>query len=148
MQGAIAKRIDELVEYGWEPITTTETTASLAGRLGDWLGTRATFLLAVVWWSVANVLHGFATGWRSLAFYRTLLGIGEAGNFPTAGKVVAEWFPPEERTLATGIFNLGAGLGAMLAPPLVTVLLLTWSWRAAFVVTGALGRANATTKSL
>jgi MFS transporter, ACS family, aldohexuronate transporter len=114
-------------------------TMPLAGRLGDWLGTRATFLLAVVWWSAANVLHGFATGWRSLAFYRALLGIGEAGNFPTAGKVVAEWFPPEERTLATGIFNLGAGLGAMLAPPLVTVLLLTWSWRAAFAVTGALG---------
>jgi MFS transporter, ACS family, hexuronate transporter len=114
-------------------------TMPLAGRLGDWLGTRATFLLAVVWWSVANVLHGFATGWRSLAFYRALLGIGEAGNFPTAGKVVAEWFPAEERTLATGVFNLGAGFGAMLAPPLVTALLLAFGWQAAFVVTGALG---------
>ena len=114
-------------------------TLPLAGRLADWLGTRVAFLLAVVWWSVANLLHGFATGWRSLACYRALLGIGEAGNFPTAGKVVAEWFPPEERTLATGIFNLGAGFGAMLAPPLVTALILRWSWQVAFVVTGALG---------
>ena len=114
-------------------------TMPLAGRLGDWLGPRATLLLAVVWWSAANMLHGFATGWKSLAGYRALLGIGEAGNFPTAGKVVAEWFPPEERTLATGIFNLGAGFGAMLAPPLVTALLLAFGWQAAFVATGALG---------
>ena len=114
-------------------------TLPLAGRLGDWLGTRATFLLAVLWWSAASLLHGFASGWKSLAGFRVLLGIGEAGNFPTAGKVVAEWFPAEERTLATGVFNLGAGFGAMLAPPLVTALLLAFGWQAAFVATGALG---------
>jgi ACS family hexuronate transporter-like MFS transporter len=111
----------------------------VAGRVMDWLGTRLGFILAVVLWSVSNMLHGFAGGWRSLAFFRVLLGAGEAGNFPGAIKTVGEWFPPKQRTIATGIFNTGASIGAMLAPPVVVWIIWKWNWQAAFVATGAVG---------
>ncbi|MCX7971401.1 MAG: MFS transporter [Negativicutes bacterium] len=111
----------------------------LSGPILDWLGTRRGYALAVLWWSVANMLHGLATGWRSMAAFRGLLGIGESANFPAAIKTVAEWFPAKERTIATGILNTGSSFGAMLAPPLVIWLILLHSWQIAFVVTGAVG---------
>ena len=84
----------------------------IAGRIIDWLGTRQGFALAVIWWSIANMAHAFAGGFWSFASLRFLLGVGEAGNFPGAIKSVSEWFPAKERTVATGIMNVGAGAGA------------------------------------
>jgi MFS transporter, ACS family, hexuronate transporter len=111
----------------------------LSGRIIDWLNIRRGLALSILWWSLAQALAAFAGGWRTFALFRGLLGMGEAGSFPGAGKTVAQWFRPRERTIATGILNVGAGLGAAIAPPLVVYLILHYSWRAAFVVTGAAG---------
>lgn len=112
---------------------------SFAGRVIDWLNIRVGFALSLTWWSLAQALTGFAGGWHSLAFFRALLGMGEAGNFPGAIKAVSQWFPPRERTIATGIINVGSGMGSLIAPPLLAYLILEFSWRAAFVATGAAG---------
>ncbi len=111
----------------------------IAGRIIDWLGLRLGFTLSIITWSIAQMVTAFATGWRSFAVFRSLLGITEAGNFPGGNKAVAHWFRPKERTLATGIFNMGAGIGALVAPPLVAFLILRYNWQTAFVVTGAFG---------
>jgi MFS transporter, ACS family, aldohexuronate transporter len=111
----------------------------ISGPLLDRLGTRLGYALCMVVWSTAGVLTAFATGAWSLAGFRFLLGTGEAGNWPAAVKVVAEWFPARERALASGIFNSGAAIGAILAPPLVTWLVLSYGWPVAFVVVGLSG---------
>lgn len=111
----------------------------VSGPLLDRLGTRLGYALCMAWWSAASVLHVFATGTWSLGAYRFLLGMGEAGNWPGGVKVVAEWFPERERALASGIFNSGSSVGAILAPPLVAWLLLAFGWRAAFLAVGASG---------
>jgi MFS transporter, ACS family, hexuronate transporter len=85
------------------------------------------------------VLHAFSSGALSLGIFRFLLGMGEAGNWPAGVKLIAEWFPPEERSLASGIFNSGASIGAILAPPLVASIVLSIGWREAFVAVGLLG---------
>ncbi len=109
----------------------------LMGRIIDWLGLRLGFAISIVTWSIAQMTTAFATGWRSFAIFRSMLGMAEAGNFPGGIKAVGQWFRPEERTVATGIFNVGAGLGAAIAPPLVVWLILVHSWQFAFAVTGA-----------
>jgi MFS transporter, ACS family, hexuronate transporter len=114
-------------------------TQPFAGRIIDWLNIRIGYAAALTWWSVAQVLTGLATGWRSLAFFRGVLGVGEAGNFPGAAKTVSQWFPPKERTVAMGIINIGSGVGSMIAQPLVVVLILSFSWHAAFIATGVAG---------
>ena len=111
----------------------------VTGRLIDWLGARRGYALAVMFWSLANIAHAFATGVRSFATLRFLLGAGEAGNYPGAMKAITEWFPARERALATGIFNVGSGTGAIIAPPLVAGIILMYGWQAAFVFTGAIG---------
>jgi ACS family hexuronate transporter-like MFS transporter len=110
-----------------------------AGWIIDWLGTRGGMALAVILWSVAEIGHAGASGFRSFASMRFLLGLGESGNYPGAIKAVSEWFPAKERALATGIFNIGSGTGAMIAAPLVAGVIMMWGWQAAFVVTGSLG---------
>src|SRR5205807_4816872 len=107
-----------------------------SGPLIDRLGTRLGYGLCVLWWSLAAALHALARGAFSLGAFRFLLGIGEAGNWPAAVKVVAEWFPEKERALASGIFNSGSSIGAILAPPLVAWLLLAFGWTAGFLVVG------------
>jgi ACS family hexuronate transporter-like MFS transporter len=92
-------------------------------------------------WSTAGMLHAFARGAWSLASFRFLLGIGEAGNWPAGVKVASEWFPPHERALACGIFNSGAAIGAIIAPPLMAWLVLHVGWQMAFVVVGLAGYA-------
>jgi ACS family hexuronate transporter-like MFS transporter len=109
------------------------------GRIIDRLGTRAGFALAMAWWSVAAMGQALARGVASFALACGLLGMGEAGNFPGSIKAVAEWFPKRERALATGIFNSGTAVGAVISYPLVGWLLLRWGWKVAFVGTGALG---------
>jgi ACS family hexuronate transporter-like MFS transporter len=109
------------------------------GPIIDRLGSKRAFGLAVVVWSIAAMLHAVTRGFASLLTFRVLLGVGEAANFPAALKVVAEWFPRSERSLAVGIVTMGPGLGSVLAPPLVGGLILTGGWEFAFLVTGALG---------
>ena len=105
----------------------------------DWLGTRLGYALSITWWSIAAMAHALARGALSFGAARFLLGAGEAGNFPAAIKAVAEWFPKRERALATGIFNAGPTVGAVIAPPLVVWLTLRWGWGEAFIFTGVLG---------
>jgi ACS family hexuronate transporter-like MFS transporter len=111
----------------------------LSGRIIDWLDLRAGLSLSVVWWSAAQMLTAVAGGWLGFAAFRALLGLGEAANFPAAAKAVSIWFRPRERTLATGLINVGSGIGAVIAPPLVAYLVLTRGWEVAFLATGAAG---------
>jgi len=111
----------------------------ISGRIIDWLKLRLGFTLSIISWSIAQMATAFATGWKSFAVYRALLGMTEAGNFPGAAKTVSQWFSPKERTLATGIINMGAGFGAIIATPLVVYILTVSNWKTAFVVTGAFG---------
>jgi len=112
---------------------------AVSGKVVDWLGTRKALSLFIVWWSIADVLHAAARSVWGFSLFRFLLGMGEAGNWPGAVRVIAEWFPPKERALAAGIFNSGSGLGAVLAPPLISGIILALGWRQAFVATGLLG---------
>jgi ACS family hexuronate transporter-like MFS transporter len=111
----------------------------LSGPMIDRLGTRLGYGLCVAWWSVAAALHAFARGTFSLGIFRFLLGMGEAGNWPGAVKVVAEWFPENERALAAGIFNSGSAAGAILAPPIVAFLIIRTGWQSAFAFVGLAG---------
>jgi len=111
----------------------------LSGRLYDVVGTRAGFTISIVVWSIAAVAHAAARSMTSFAFWRFVLGFGEAGNWPGAAKSIAEWFPPRERALGMGIFNTGAAVGGALSPPLIAWLASSWGWRPTFIITGALG---------
>lgn len=111
----------------------------LWGPLIDRLGIKRGYLLSIAWWSSAEILHVFARTTLGLGVCRFLLGAGEAGNWPAAVKVVAEWFPAGERALAAGIFNSGAAIGAVLAPPVVAWIALHHGWRAPFAIVGMLG---------
>ena len=112
---------------------------AISGPVLDRLGTRLGFALTMAWWSAASILNALARGPLSLGVCQFLLGTGEAGNWPASVKVVAEWFPVEERALASGIFNSGSAFGAILAPPVVVWLLLHYGWRQAFVCVGIIG---------
>src|SRR6266852_5222106 len=96
----------------------------VSGPLIDRLGTRLGYALCVGWWSAASIAHALATNAATLGAFRFLLGMGEAGNWPAGIRVVAEWFPVEERALACGIFNSGSSIGALIATPLVVFLSL------------------------
>ena len=109
-----------------------------AGAIIDRLGTRIGYALTICVWSVAAMSHALAGSVLGFGAARFLLGLGEAGNFPSAIKTVAEWFPRKERALATGIFNAGSNVGAILAPLLVPIVVVTFGWRAAFLFTGVL----------
>jgi ACS family hexuronate transporter-like MFS transporter len=110
-----------------------------AGRLIDKLGTRIGYALATIIWSLAAVGHALVSTVFGFGIARSILGVSEAGNFPAAIKTVAEWFPKKERALATGIFNSGANVGAILAPLTVPWIVVHWSWQYAFVITGSFG---------
>ena len=136
----------------------------LSGRVMDKLGTKKGFALAIILWSVAAVAHAFADWFPALvvptlnldertglsvvsltgaaagfALARFFLGLGEAGNFPASIKTVAEWFPRRERAFATGIFNSGTNVGALVTPLIVPWMVAAWGWQEAFIVTGVLG---------
>jgi ACS family hexuronate transporter-like MFS transporter len=107
-----------------------------AGRLIDKLGTRIGYMLVMAVWSLSAMGHALASTVMEFGFARFFLGLGESGNFPAAIKTVAEWFPRNERSLATGIFNSGANVGAILAPAIVPWVTLRYGWHAAFLTTG------------
>jgi len=109
------------------------------GRVIDRLGSRAGYAFAVTFWSIASMAHAIASSLATFAIARAALGFGEAGVFPASIKSVAEWFPKKERALATGIFNSGTSVGAILTPLFAPWVALHWGWRWAFLVTGALG---------
>ncbi len=109
------------------------------GRFLDKVGVRKGFAYSIVAWSLAAMSHAFARTAGGFAIARAALGLSESGNFPAAIKTTAEWFPKKERALATGIFNAGSNVGAILTPLIVPFIALTWGWQAAFVVTGSLG---------
>ncbi len=111
----------------------------IAGRWLDRVGVRRGFATAVVVWSLAALGHALARTTAAFSAARAVLGLGESANFPGAVKSVGEWFPKDERALATGIFNAGTNTGAILTPLIVPWITLTWGWRWAFVVTGSLG---------
>src|ERR1035441_5398873 len=111
----------------------------VSGRLLDRLGTRIGYGLTIAFWSGAELLNALSAGALSLGLFQFLLGIGEAGNYPAGVKLIAEWFPVQERSYASGIFNSGASIGAILAPPLLARIVLASGWRTAFVTIGLLG---------
>ena len=129
-------------EYG--TITTLFLTAYTIGQLFagiviDRIGTRRGFALSILFWSLAAMAHAFARGLASFGLLRFALGIGEAGNWPAGGKAVAQWFPQQRRAFGMAVFDGSSAVGAILAPPMVAALALYFGWRAAFIVTGALG---------
>jgi ACS family hexuronate transporter-like MFS transporter len=109
------------------------------GNFIDRIGTKIGYTISVIVWSTAAMLHGLVKSNFGFGTVRALLGIGESGNFPAAIKSVAEWFPKKERAFATGLFNSGASIGAVLTPIIVPLILVNFGWRAAFFITGALG---------
>lgn len=111
----------------------------VSGFVIDKLGTRLGYSIYMTFWTTAALLHAFATLPFHFGICRFLLGIGEAGNWPAAIKLTAEWFPPEERSTASGIFNSGAAVGAIVAPPLIAWLGSSYGWQATFVVISCIG---------
>lgn len=105
----------------------------------DKVGTKIGYALSLFVWSVAAVGHAFAQSTFGMMVARGVLGVSEAGNFPAAIKTVAEWFPKKERALATGLFNSGSNIGAIIAPLTVPLIAALWGWQWAFIITGAIG---------
>jgi ACS family hexuronate transporter-like MFS transporter len=111
----------------------------LTGRFLDKFGIRIGYFWAVLVWSLAAILHAAAIGFKSFAFARAALGLGESANFPASVKTVAEWFPKKERAFAIGIFNSGSTVGAIAAPIIVSAITISLGWRWAFIITGSFG---------
>ncbi len=111
----------------------------IVGWVIDYVGTRLGYALAMVFWSVASIGHALCSSLFEFVLARSALGFGEAGVFPASIKTTAEWFPKKERALATGIFNAGSNMGAILTPLFVPWITIQWGWRWAFVMTGGLG---------
>jgi ACS family hexuronate transporter-like MFS transporter len=111
----------------------------VSGKVYDRIGTRRGFTLSITIWSVAAMAHAVARGLISLSVFRFVLGLGEAGNWPGAAKTVAEWFPIRQRAFGMAIFNSGAAIGSIVAPPLIVFLQVTFGWQTTFIVTGTLG---------
>jgi len=135
--------------FGWSEIDYGNIVASfsaayalgllLAGRIMDRFGTKIGYSVALIFWSLAAMAHAGARSAFGFGVARAALGLGEAGNFPAAIKTVAEWFPKKERAFATGIFNAGTNVGAIVAPLTVPWIALNYGWRWAFIMTGAIG---------
>jgi len=109
------------------------------GRVIDRIGTRLGYALSLTGWSFAAIGHALAQSTFGFGFWRALLGVSESGNFPAANKTIAEWFPKKERALATGIYNSGANIGAIVAPLTVPFIARAWGWQWAFILTGVIG---------
>ena len=148
LMGILAPLLEE--EIGWTELEYGYIVSSfqfayaigtlLAGYVIDKLGTRWGFALAVTLWSFASMAHAAARSWVGFAFARIGLGLSEAGNFPASIKTVAEWFPKKERAFATGLFNGGSNVGAILAPILIPLIIASFgSWKWVFILSGFLG---------
>jgi ACS family hexuronate transporter-like MFS transporter len=111
----------------------------ICGYVMDVLGLRIGLAIFAIAWSLVNMAHGFAHSWQVLASLRALLGFSEGSANPAGMKATAEWFPAKERGLAGGVYNIGASIGSMIAPPLVVWAILIYNWQSAFLITGGLG---------
>lgn len=111
----------------------------VAGGIIDRIGTKRGYAWSLIGWSFAAIGHAFGHHTWSFGFWRAALGATEAGNFPAANKTIAEWFPKKERAFATGLYNSGANVGAILAPLVVPYIAIAWGWEWAFILTGAVG---------
>src|SRR6201996_7516815 len=111
----------------------------LFGNFIDKIGTKLGYIISIIWWSLSAMLHAVVGSTAGFFGVRISLGLGEAGNFPAAIKAVAEWFPKRERALATGIFNSGTNMAAIIGPPLIAWIFSHYGWQEAFVWTGSLG---------
>ena len=121
-------------------LLTYGTMYAVGGRIIDSLGSKVGYAIFVVWWSIANILHGLVSSILGLGIARFLLGAGEGGAFPASAKVVSEWFPKKERSTAFGIFNTGSSIGAIIAPLLILLIVNSFgSWRWSFIIFGLLG---------
>jgi len=130
------------IEYGHIVLAFQAAYAAgllMTGRLMDKLGSRIGYTLAIVLWSIAAMSHALARSVIGFSVARFALGLGEGGNFPAAIKTIAEWFPKKERALATGLFNAGTNIGAIVAPLTVPWIALRYGWQWAFIMTGLLG---------
>ena len=110
-----------------------------AGRIIDKLGTRRGYALAILIWAAASLSHSLAGSVLGFCLVRILLGLGESGNFPAAMKATSEYFPTDQRALATGLFNSGSNVASLVAPALVAFVTVRYGWRAAFLTTGSMG---------
>ena len=136
-------------EFGWTKVDYAHITIAFqltyaiamvfAGRIIDRVGTKLGYAFSLIFWSIAAACHGFIRTTTGFMAARAGLGITEAGNFPSAIKTIAEWFPKKERAFATGIFNSGTNIGAIVAPLTVPFIAAKYGWRLAFVITGAFG---------
>ena len=145
--GILAKDLQQII--GWSEIDYGNIVAAfnaayalgllVSGRLIDRFGTKIGYALAIVVWSLAGMATALARSAFGFGVARAALGLGEAANFPAAIKTVAEWFPKKERAFATGIFNAGTNVGAIVAPLTVPWIALTLGWQWAFILTGAIG---------
>jgi ACS family hexuronate transporter-like MFS transporter len=132
------------VEFNWTDTDYANITAAFqftyafgmlfAGRFIDWIGTKWGYACSLIVWTIAGIGHGFATGKFSFMALRAALGVGEAGGFPAAIKATAEYFPKKERALATGIFNSGTNIGAIITPLVVPWSVVNWGWQWAFFI--------------
>jgi len=142
-------KADLSAEFGWNEkhyadlvfyFQLAYAVAYLAwGKIMDKIGARWGFGIAFLIWQGAHIGHALAKGFGGFAIARMGLGVGEAGGFPGGIKAVAEWFPKNERALATGIFNAGTNIGAIVTPLVVPGIVLAWGWQMAFIVTGVVG---------
>lgn len=130
------------IEYGYI-VTAFQFSYAIGllmvGKMIDFLGTKKGFILSIAVWSLAAMGHALARTPFGFGVARLALGVGEAGNFPAAIKTISEWFPRKERAFATGIFNSGSNIGAIVAPLTVPVIALNFGWQWAFILTGLLG---------
>ena len=130
------------IEYGYIVAAFTAAYAIgllIFGRVIDNIGTKAGYTVSIAMWSIAAMGHALVRTAFGFGIARFLLGLSESGNFPSAIKAIAEWFPKKERAYATGWFNSGANVGAVVAALVVPWITLTWGWREAFIFTGLLG---------
>jgi len=109
------------------------------GWIIDKIGTKQGYAITIICWSIAGMLHAFAKSVSGFSIARVGLGLSEAGNYPAAMKTVAEWFPDKERSLATGIFNMGTSMGVVVALLIVPLILQLYGWQEVFLITGGLG---------
>jgi ACS family hexuronate transporter-like MFS transporter len=145
MFGLLKKPLTD--QFGWDEITYAnfvfyfQLTYAIGyiffGNIVDRIGARVGYAAAFLIWTAAHMLHGAARSVVSFALVRLLLGIGESGNFPAGIKAVTEWFPKKERAFATGLFNAGSNVGAIVTPLILPWLVASFGWRGAFVVSGA-----------
>lgn len=145
--GILAPTLEK--EIGWNEVEYASIVVAfqaayalgllLVGRLVDKIGTKNGYSLSLTGWSLSAAAHAFASSVTGFSVARFFLGLFEAGNFPAAVKTVAEWFPKKERAFATGLFNAGSNVGAIVAPLVVPWLALTWGWQEAFIVVGLIG---------